>query len=207
MSHPTVTFTGSAASAAQFPRDGLPEVALLGRSNVGKSSLLNALTGVRGLARVSQEPGRTRTVNFFRVGHAFYLADLPGYGFARAPREVREGWERLVTSYLLGREPLALCLFLVDARHEPMEGDETLRAWLDHHRLPHVVVATKADKIGRGERNRRVAELKQGLARNARSVVAVSAKDGSGIDELWRVLRAATEAGAEPPVRAAARGD
>lgn len=215
MTNPTVTFEGSAASAAQFPRDGLPEVALLGRSNVGKSSLLNALAGTRGLARVSQEPGRTRTVNFFRVGHDLYLADLPGYGFARAPREVREGWERLVTSYLLGRDPLALCVFLVDARHEPMEGDETLRSWLDHHRLPYVVVATKADKVGRGERNRRLGELRNGLARNARDVLAVSAKDGSGIDELWRAIRAATEARgapgrrrrAGPAVRAAAQGD
>jgi len=135
---PTVTFFRSAAAPEQFPSDGLPEVAFLGRSNVGKSCLLNALCGTRGLARVSSQPGRTRLVNFFRVrGRTpFYLADLPGYGFARVARTVRASWERLVTGYLEGREALALCVFLVDARHDPMPGDETLKGYLDQLGLP-----------------------------------------------------------------------
>jgi GTP-binding protein len=184
-------FAGSAVSPAQFPRDGLPEVAFLGRSNVGKSSLLNALSGARSLAKVSAQPGRTQMVNFFRVNDEMYLADLPGYGFARVPEAVRLGWERLVTSYLVGRPPLALCLFLVDARHEPMEGDEVLRGFLDQQGLPYLVAATKADKLGRGELARRVAGLRTGLGRAARDVVAVSAKTKMGIDTLWRGIRAA----------------
>jgi GTP-binding protein len=187
---PTVTFFGSAASPDQFPRDGLPEVAFLGRSNVGKSSLLNALLGVKDLARVSSRPGRTRLVNFFRLGNDLYLADLPGYGYARVPEGMRRGWERLVTAYLGGRDVLALCVFLVDARHDPTEGDEMLRAYLDHHRLPYVLAATKADKLGGGEARRRQADLKRGLGRKARAVVAVSATTGSGVDELWRTIQA-----------------
>jgi GTP-binding protein len=191
---PTVTFAGSAASPDQFPRDGLPEVAFLGRSNVGKSSLLNALAGRRDVARVSSTPGRTRLVNFFRVDDEMYLADLPGYGYARVPEKLRRSWERLVTSYLTGRPSLALCVFLVDARHEPMPGDETLRAYLDHHKLPYVLVATKVDKIGRSEEARRRQALASGLGSRARDVVVVSATEGRGIDELWRAIRAAAPA-------------
>ncbi|HSF03810.1 MAG TPA: ribosome biogenesis GTP-binding protein YihA/YsxC [Solirubrobacterales bacterium] len=189
MRHTTVSFAGSAASAAQFPEGGLPEVAFLGRSNVGKSSLLNALAGVRDLARVSSTPGRTRLVNFFRVGDAFYLADLPGYGYARVPEAERRGWERLASAYLVGRESLALCVFLVDVRHEPSEGDATLRAFLDDHGLPYVVAATKADKLGRGELVRRTRALAEGIGRHARAVIACSAVTGAGVGELWREVR------------------
>jgi len=187
----TVSFAGSAASPDQFPRDGLPEVAFLGRSNVGKSSLLNALAGAPGMARVSSTPGRTRLVNFFRVGSELYLADLPGYGYAEVPDQVRRSWDRLATSYLLGRDPLALCVLVVDARQEPSAGDETLRTWLDHHRLPYVVAATKADKLGRGATKARLADLEHGLGRQARGVMAVSAETGEGLGPLWRTVRAA----------------
>lgn len=189
-----VIFAASAGTAAQFPRDGLPEVAFLGRSNVGKSSLLNALAGTRRLAHVSSTPGRTRTVNFFRVGNEMYLADLPGYGYADAPREVREGFERLVTSYLVGRAPLALCVFLVDSRHDPMQGDRMLSAFLREHRLPFVVAATKADKLGRGAVAQRMRMLEKDVAADAEGLVAVSAETKQGIPELWRAIRQAAEA-------------
>jgi GTP-binding protein len=184
-----VTFTASAGTAAQFPRDGLPEVAFLGRSNVGKSSLLNALAGTRQLAHVSSTPGRTRTVNFFRVANELYLADLPGYGYADAPRKVREGFEHLVTSYLIGREQLALCVFLVDARHDPMEGDRMLHAFLREQRLPYLVAATKADKLGRGALGQRLRMLERDVAAEAEGLVAVSAETKLGIPELWRAIR------------------
>ena len=163
----------------------------MGRSNVGKSSVLNALAGTRGLARVSSTPGRTQTVNFFRVGHELYLADLPGYGYARVPEAMRQGWERLAVSYLDGRDPLALCVLLVDARHEPMEGDEMLRDWLEDRRTPYVVAATKADKLARGERARRLGGLRGWKGPCGRDVLAVSGRDGTGIDTLWGVIRRA----------------
>ena len=196
-----MTFVASASSPAQFPRDGLPEVAFLGRSNVGKSSLLNALAGVRGLARVSADPGRTRVVNFFRVEGAekpggagrgdLYLVDLPGYGYAKAAREVRESFERIAVSYLAGRDPLRLCVFIVDARHEPTDRDETLRGFLQHHGLPYLVAANKVDALGRGEAKRRVDALARGVGRSARRVVGTSAERGVGLDELWNEIRGA----------------
>jgi len=182
---------GSAVSREQFPRDGLPEVAFLGRSNVGKSSVLNALAGAKGLARVSSTPGRTQMVNFFRAGQELYLADLPGYGYARVPEAVRQGWERLVVSYLDNRDPLALCVFLVDARHEPMEGDEMLRAYLEDRRLPYVLAANKADKLGGSVRARRLASLRKWNGPRGRDVIAVSGRDGTGIETLWGAIRGA----------------
>jgi GTP-binding protein len=196
--HPTVTFFGSASSPAQFPRDGLPEVAFLGRSNVGKSSLLNALAGTKGLARVSSKPGHTRLVNFFRVagrGADLYLVDLPGYGYARLPEAQRRGFERLVTSYLLERPPLALCLFLVDARHEPMPGDEVLEGFLSQHRLPFAMAVMKTDKLTRGDVVRSRRALEHGFARRARAVIPVSAVSRDGIAELWTLIRSAVNGG------------
>jgi GTP-binding protein len=186
-----VVFAGSAASPDQFPKDGLPEVAFLGRSNVGKSSLLNALAGVPGLARVSATPGRTRLVNFFRVGSEMYLADLPGYGYARVPEAMRRGWERLASAYLVDRATLAVCVFLVDSRHEPSEGDETLRAFLDERRLPYVIAATKADRLRSDGVARRRQALAGGLGRRAIEVIPVSAETGAGIKELWRLVESA----------------
>jgi GTP-binding protein len=191
MRKPEATFTISAAGAEQFPRDGLPEVAFLGRSNVGKSSLLNALAGVHNLARVSSSPGRTRTINFFRVGNELYLADLPGYGYAEVPKSMREGWERLVTSYLVDRAPLALAVFLVDVRHPPMEGDVVLHRFLQQQGLPYVVAATKSDKLGRGALNQNMRALQQSVALGAEAVLPVSGVTRAGVPELWRAIREA----------------
>jgi len=213
LKHKSVTFAGSAASPDQFPRDGLPEVAFLGRSNVGKSSLLNALAGVRGLARVSSDPGRTRLVNFFRVSGAekpggsgrgdMYLVDLPGYGYVKASRDVRESFERIAVSYLADREPLRLCVFIVDARHDPSDRDQVLRAWLEEHALPYLVAVNKVDALSRGEANRRVAALGRGALGGAQAVLGVSAERGAGIEDLWNAIRGAAfealEPGAEAP--------
>ena len=193
MRKPNASFYRSAGRPDDFPRDGLPEVAFLGRSNVGKSSLLNALLGSRSLAKVSSTPGRTQTVNFFRVDESLYFADLPGYGYARVPEAVRGTWERLIRSYLEGRAPLALCVFLVDARHEPMEGDWALRAYLDELGLPFLLAATKSDKLGRGELRQRLEQLRRGLGAGAQGVLAVSASAGTGLQPLWNGIRAAAE--------------
>ena len=197
----TVSFSGSASSPAQFPDDGLPEVAFLGRSNVGKSSLLNALAGVKGLARVSSEPGRTRLINFFKVDGVpkpagkgrgqLYLVDLPGYGYAKAPKNVRKSWEGLVNAYLGERDTLRLCVSIVDARHDPSAGDEMLQEWLDHHQRPYVVAANKVDKMGRGEASRRERALSKSLGAGPQALIPVSATKKTGIDELWNIIRAA----------------
>ena len=186
-----MSFERSAASPTQFPKDGRPEVAFLGRSNVGKSSLLNALAGTKGLARVAKRPGRTRTINFFLVDQDTYLVDLPGYGYAPVSDKLRRSWERLITTYL-DRPVLALGVFLVDSRHDPTAGDLQLREYLDHAELPYVVAATKLDKLGRG----RAAERLKGLSRQwgdrAQAVLGTSAHSGAGIGDLWKMIRAAT---------------
>ena len=132
-------------------------------------------------------------MNFYRVGHELYLADLPGYGYARVPEAMRRGWEDLVTSYLVGREPLALGVFLVDLRHEPQEGDWMLRTFLDRQGLPYVIAAVKADTVGRGPAVQRVGALRRDLGRQAVDVLPVSAKTGDGIGALWKTIRAAAE--------------
>jgi GTP-binding protein len=209
LNHAIATFAGSAASPSGFPVDGLPEVAFLGRSNVGKSSLLNALAGTRGLARVSGAPGRTQVVNFFRLSRVekpggagrgeLYLVDLPGYGYAKVPREVRDGFERIAVSYLSGRAPLRLCVFIVDARHEPGERDEALRAWLEHEEIPYIVAANKIDALGHGEARRRTQAIARDLGSTAQAVIGVSAERGTGIDELWKLIRGAAFAASAGP--------
>jgi len=196
MRRPVVSFVNSAAGPEQFPRDGLPEVVLLGRSNVGKSSLLNALCGGRP-ARVSATPGRTQLINFFRVDDTFYLTDLPGYGFVRAPRAVRASFEPLITGYLVGRPAVTLCLALVDARHDPSPDDEQLASWLLGQGLRFTVVATKSDKLGSGQLATRLRLLRQRFTAPEHAVLAVSARTNAGIPELWREIRSAVSA--RPP--------
>ena len=144
-------FVTSAVTQAGFPSPALPEVAFVGRSNVGKSSLLNQLAGQRGLAHVSRTPGRTRMVNFFEVAGRYRLVDLPGYGYARAPEALRRGWEDLVLAYLTGREGLVLNLLLVDARRDPLPNDLRALELLGSSGRPVAVVATKVDKLKSAE--------------------------------------------------------
>ena len=165
-------------------------MAFLGRSNVGKSSLLNALAGAKGLARVSKTPGRTRLINFFLAGEALYLVDLPGYGYAAAPRATKRGWEGLITSYL-ERPELALGICLVDSRHDPMAADLELREYLEQAGLRYVVAATKLDKLGRGRAIQRLRGLSQQWGDGTQAVLGVSAHTGAGIGELWKTINGA----------------
>lgn len=185
-------FVGSAVSPRDFPRDGLPEVALVGRSNVGKSSLINRLTGARGLAAVSRTPGRTRSINFFRVFFRrgrFYLVDLPGYGFSRAPQRVRRGWEAMVGRYLFDRPALRLALLIVDARREPQPSDLAARDLLVQRGIRFLVVYTKSDKLSRAELVRQRARLGQ-IYGTAGSLppIPFSAVTGEGRKELWNAI-------------------
>ncbi len=186
---PQVEFVVSAAAPAQFPRDGLPEIAFAGRSNVGKSSLLNRLVGRRGLALTSKTPGRTRLLNFYRVSDAAYFVDLPGYGYAAAPRGLREAWGGLVEGYLRARPPLRGVIFLLDFRREPTDRDLEMRGLLAEAGLAWVPVLTKADKVRRGERARQAARIAAALALpDAGSAIPFSAVTGEGVRELWAAI-------------------
>lgn len=192
-------FVASAGQAGQFPRGRQPEIAFAGRSNVGKSSLINRLLNRRKLAHTSGTPGRTRTINFYAINDRFLLVDLPGYGYAKVARSTKETWWALVERYLLDRETLRGVVHLVDARHEPTSDDRDLEEFLRSAALPSLVVLTKADKVGRGARAacRVRAAARLGLA-DPEPLLFVSAQTGEGIPELWRALAE----GLEVPPRA-----
>ena len=190
----TAQFLLSATAAEQFPPSGAPEIAFLGRSNVGKSSLLNALVGEKA-ARVSSTPGRTRAINFFalidRAGRRrMVFADLPGYGYAKISKSVSAEWPKFIDPYLAEREALKLCVCLVDANVPARPSDLQLLEWLRTAGREFVVVATKADRLSGNTRARNLAELKKGLEID--EILAISAKTRFGIGELWaRVDKAA----------------
>ena len=180
-------FLLSALSPAQFPAPGLPEIAFLGRSNVGKSSLLNALVGEKA-AKVSSTPGRTRAINFFLLldqaqKTAMRFADLPGYGYAKISKSISAEWPKFIEPYLAERDGLRLCVCLVDSNVPPQPRDSQLFDWLRHAGRSFVVVATKIDRLSGNERTRNLAALKKGLELDG--ILPVSAKTGAGIKELW----------------------
>jgi GTP-binding protein len=172
------------------PRTPGPDVVFLGRSNVGKSSLINRLLGAKGLARTSSQPGRTQSVNFYRVNESCHFVDLPGYGFAKAPEAVRRAWGPMVEGFLeRRRERIALALLIVDARHKPSELDRTMQAWLDAGEVPYVVAATKSDKLSGNGRAKALKALGEGLEMpQGVAPILTSAKTGRGIREIWRHL-------------------
>jgi len=180
-------FVGAAAAPGQEPPPGPPEIALAGRSNVGKSSLLNQLVGRRALARTSGTPGRTRQLNFFLVNDRFLLVDLPGYGFAVGPEAERLTWGPLVETYLGERPTLRGVAVIVDVRRGVEGEEEDLLAWLAEARLPGALVATKLDKLGRGEQARALRALHD-AAGGELPVIGFSARTGDGRDALWRVF-------------------
>ncbi len=177
-----------AAPGGWRPAPTLPEIAFAGRSNVGKSSLLNRLVRRRALARVSTTPGRTREINFFRVNDAFVIADLPGYGYARVARAQRAAWRPLIEGYLEGSAALRGVVVLVDARHDPSADDEAMLSYLAELGAPTLVAVTKVDKLAARERAVRPAALARALGLGEDQVVATSARDGTGRDELARAM-------------------
>jgi len=187
----SVRFVKSAKKPDDFPRDQRPEVAFCGRSNIGKSSLLNTLTNSRGMARTSASPGRTQTINFFLVNERMYFVDLPGYGYAKVSKTVRESWRDMIEGYLGNRESLKLALMLVDSRIPPTESDRMLKTWLDDHGIPNDVVLTKVDKLSQNELNRALRTGAQTL--NTKEIIAFSAVTGYRKDEILAKIRAATE--------------
>ena len=184
-------FVTSAARPADFPPPTLPEVAVVGRSNVGKSSLINALVGQDGLARTSRTPGRTRLVNWFEIGSRppFFLVDLPGYGYAEVSQAVRETWRPLIEAYLEQRPTLAGVLLLVDIRRNAEEEELDLVPWLAQRGTPIVAALTKADKLPKNKRALEAARAKQLLGLR-REPVCVSTLSGEGVEPLFRALLA-----------------
>lgn len=179
-------FLASAVKAAQYPKHRLPEICLLGRSNVGKSSLINCLVLKKGLARTSGQPGRTQTINFYRIDR-FSLVDLPGYGFARVPEAVRRRWKPMIESYLRQRPNLIGCIQLVDIRHDPSDDDRIMAEWIRAMARPAHVVATKADKLSRSRQlqNSRQIEAALGLP-----TTAFSAETRLGRHQVAAILMA-----------------
>jgi GTP-binding protein len=174
-----------AVGPAQYPSGGRPEIALAGRSNVGKSSLINAFLNRKNLARTSSTPGKTQTLNFYEINDEWFFVDLPGYGYAKTSKEDRARWGRFIEAYLSGRRELAGVIQLVDMRHPPMDSDKTMVEWLVHHRFPMLVVATKADKLSRGHWHSRIKQIREGLVLPAHvPVIAFSSVTGTGKDEL-----------------------
>jgi GTP-binding protein len=185
----TAEFIKSAFKESDWPTDSKPEIAFLGRSNVGKSSLINSLLMVRGLARTSSTPGRTQSLNFFLINDGFRFVDLPGFGYARVPQTIKSTWGEMVTGYLAKRRQLVLSIHIVDSRHEPTKQDLQLHEWLEHSNKPRLTVATKSDKLSNNELKKSLEHITTVL--NDKSVLAYSAKTGRGRNELWRAIKSA----------------
>ncbi len=179
-------FLSSFASISSLPKDGLAEVALIGRSNVGKSSLINALTERRGLAKTSSTPGKTRTLNYFLVNGKFYLVDMPGYGYAKQAKSERVEWAQVAERYFLERKELRAVGILIDARHPKLESDEEALAWFAEQRIPAFIVLTKADKARQQELSRHarlIAEFAPGA-----KIFITSSPESRGIAELRKFI-------------------
>ena len=181
-------FVTTAADRSGWPAERLPEAAFLGRSNVGKSSLLNCLVQRKALARTSSTPGRTRHINFFRVNQKWIFADLPGYGYAQVSREMRQNWQALVEDYLAGRKQIQAVVLILDLRRTPGDQERDLLDWLSERSIPVLLAATKADKLSPPERRKALAALAQALGMGPEQITLFSAPTGEGREELWEKI-------------------
>ncbi|MNW56478.1 putative GTP-binding protein EngB [compost metagenome] len=182
-------FVISAVGPKQYPDDALPEIALAGRSNVGKSSLINRMINRKNLARTSSTPGKTQHLNYYRINDAVYFVDFPGYGYAKVSKSQRQVWGAMIEKYLLERETLKLVLLVIDLRHPPSKDDELMYDWLKHYDLPVCVVATKADKIPKSRWQKHVKMIKDALVMRPQDhFVMFSSEEGIGKDELWNYI-------------------
>jgi GTP-binding protein len=180
-------FIIGAARPEQFPVESLPEIAFLGRSNVGKSSLINCLVEKKGLARTSSSPGCTQAIQFYRVGGQWHFVDLPGYGYAKVSKDQSRGWKDLIEAYLTQRNHLKLCLILIDARRGWMDGDLELKQWLEHWGRPFRVIATKIDKLKtQKERAQSMAAIRE--PGSEQTPLTFSAETGQGAREIWQAI-------------------
>ncbi|WP_341281726.1 ribosome biogenesis GTP-binding protein YihA/YsxC [Paenibacillus sp. FSL H8-0537] len=182
-------FIISAVQPHQYPEDALPEIALAGRSNVGKSSLINKMIMRKNLARTSSQPGKTQQLNYYRVNDSIYFVDFPGYGYAKVSKTQREAFGQMIERYIRDRKELKLQLLIIDIRHEPSKDDQLMYNWLKHYNIRTCIVATKADKIPKGKWDKHIKMIKTTLQADPRDkVVLYSSETGQGRDELWSVI-------------------
>lgn len=179
----------SAVGPKQYPTDVLPEIALAGRSNVGKSSFINKMIARKNLARTSSNPGKTQTLNFYKINNKFRFVDVPGYGFAKVSKAEREKWGEFIEEYLSSREYLRAVMLIIDIRHKPSVDDQMMYEWLHHIEVPVVIVATKVDKIPKGKVQKHVKEIRETLnASNNVPIIPFSSETSQGKDEAWGQL-------------------
>ena len=183
-------FIKSAVKPKDFPPAELPEVAFVGRSNVGKSSLINVLAGRKALVRTSSTPGRTQLINFFDINGILTLVDLPGYGYAKAPPEVRKQWGPMIETYLAQRENLKTVVLILDIRRIPSDGDLDMLGWLERYNIPPIIVLTKCDKLSKSERAKQTALISAAIKRDKGLLLPFSALSKDGRDGIWdEILR------------------
>ena len=174
---------------SEIPDNRLPEIAFAGKSNVGKSSLINALMNRKSLARTSAQPGKTQTINFYNINSAMYLVDLPGYGYAKVPESERVKWGKMIERYLHASKQLQAVFLLVDIRHKPSANDKTMFEWIVYQCYRPIIIATKLDKLKRSQVQRAVKEVREGLGlRSDDYLIPFSAQTKQGRDEIWRVM-------------------
>ena len=184
-----VSLAAVGVKMSQYPDDGKLEIAFAGKSNVGKSTLINAMIGRKALARTSSQPGKTRTINFYNVEDILYFVDLPGYGYAKAPRTEIEKWGKMIEEYLNKRETLRGIVMLVDIRHEPGENDRLMYDWLKHYGYDIIIAATKKDKIKRSQIQKQLSLIKNTLKLAPEDrLIAFSGETKDGVEELWEEL-------------------
>lgn len=184
----------SAIRKEQYPAEGLPEIALVGRSNVGKSSATNALLNRRNFARTSQTPGKTRTINFYKINNEFYFVDLPGYGYAKVSKSEKDKWGVIMERYLQDRQELCAIFLLVDIRHEPTNDDVMMYEWIKHFGYNCVVIATKADKISRGQYQKHIGIIRKKLQlEKDEKVIPLSSSKKTGVEDVWNEIIAQYE--------------
>ena len=184
-----VQMIGSFVRPEQFPTEGLPEIALAGRSNVGKSSFINRMIGRKALARISSKPGKTQQLNFYKIEEQFFFVDVPGYGYAKVSKSERAAWGRMIETYFTGREQLKAVVLIVDIRHNPTNDDCMMYDFLKHYNIPVIVVATKADKIPRGKWDKHKKIVKETLQMDGNDPLFIfSSEKGLGFEEVWQEI-------------------